>query len=126
MYFFSWVIGETGLFKKTIDKLVFTAEKHIRKVVTKHLMTLTLPPEDCLHLAEELTQPYPLNLQSISSNDLHDLLKQLKPSSNSIDGAGCTDWADLRERIFFIANLFAVIMQRKNYLLLHLVMKKLA
>ena len=106
MYFFRWVIGETKLFKDAIDNLAATAEKHIRIVITKHLMTLTLPPNNCLHLSENLTAPYPDNLATITSADLTALLKQLKPSINTIDGAGCTDWADLRQRIHYIANLF--------------------
>ena len=69
-------------------------------------MTLTLPPDNCLHLSENLTAPYSDNLATITSADLTALLKQLKPSINTIDGAGCTDWADLRQRIHYIANLF--------------------
>ena len=34
------------------------------------------------------------------------LLKQIKPAFDTIDGAGCNDWSDLKQRIHFIANLF--------------------
>jgi hypothetical protein len=106
IYFFTWLIGGTRLFKNAVDALVSTAEKHIRKVITKYLMTLAMPPGNCLHLGDDLIIPYPENLQMITSTDLRYLLKELKPSIDSIDGAGCTDWADLKQRIHFIANLF--------------------
>src|SRR5687768_8375744 len=54
LYFFKWLIGRTRLFKKAIDSLVFAAEKHIRMVITDHLMMLTLPPDNCLHLGCDL------------------------------------------------------------------------
>ena len=114
IYFFTWLIGGTNLFKKAIDTLVFTAEKHIRKVITKNLMTLTLPPDSCLHLGEALTSPYPPVLATITSPDLQALLKQLKPSPDAIDGAGCTDWANLMQRIHFIANLFRCYHENKD------------
>ncbi|MBC7829269.1 MAG: hypothetical protein H7122_16090 [Chitinophagaceae bacterium] len=77
-------------------------------------MTLNLPPDTCLHLGNDLISPYPENLKTISSIDLIALFKQLKPSINIIDGAGCTDWADLRQRIQFIANLFRCYHQTKD------------
>ena len=106
IYFSKWVIGETKLFKNAVDNLAATAEKHIRRVITKHLMTLTIPPDNCLHLGDNLISPYPQNLTTLSGAELITLLKQLKPTTNTIDGAGCTDWADLKQRIHFIANLF--------------------
>lgn len=106
VYFFTWLIGGTRMFKKAIDDLVAIAEKHIRIVITQHLMTLTMPTGNCLHLGEDLVAPYPANLETINSPDLASFWKQLKPSPGSIDGAGCTDWADLKQRIHFIANLF--------------------
>ena len=114
IYFFTWLIGGTRLFKKTIDSLVLTAEKHIRRVITKHLMTLTLPPDNCLHLGDDLKAPYPENLKIIQNADLITLLKQVKPASDAIDGAGCNDWSDLKQRIHFIANLFRCYHETKD------------
>ena len=114
IYFFTWLIGGTRLFKNAIDDLVAIAEKHIRKVITKHLMTLTMPPDNCLHLGDDLNASYPGNLTTLVNTDLVTLLKQLKPTANTIDGAGCTDWADLGQRIHFIANLFRCYHQTKD------------
>ena len=114
IYFFTWLIGGTNLFKKAIDSLVFSAEKHIRKVITKTLMTLTLPPDSCLHLGDDLTAPYPAGLATITNPELQALLKQLRPRPDAIDGAGCSDWADLMQRIHFIANLFRCYHESKD------------
>ena len=114
IYFFHWLIGGTRLFKNAIDTLASTAEKHIRRVITKNLMTLTLPPESYLHLGDPLIFPYPENLTIISSADLQTLLKQLKPTPDAVDGAGCSDWGDLEERIHFIANLFRRYQENKD------------
>lgn len=114
IYFFTWIIGGTRLLKNAIDSLVLTAEKHIRKVITKHLMTLTLPPDNCLHLGDDMNAPFPENLTIIRSTDLIALLKELRPASDSIDGSGCTDWSDLKQRIHYIANLFRCYHETKD------------
>jgi hypothetical protein len=116
IYFFRWLIGGTRLFKNAVDTLAATAEKYIRAVITKHLMTLNLPPNTCLHLGDDLIYPYPENLTTLTSPDLITLLTQLKPTPETIDGAGCTDWADLKQRIHFIANLFRCYHRTKDLL----------
>lgn len=116
IYFFKWLIGETKLFKNAIDNLAATAEKHIRAVITKHLMTLTIPPDNVLHLGENLVHPFPQNLATITSTDLLNLLKQLRPTIDTIDGAGCTDWSNLKERVHFIVQLFRCYHSSKDLL----------
>ncbi|MGZ5246324.1 MAG: hypothetical protein ACXWV5_04670 [Flavitalea sp.] len=105
-YFFSWLSGKTNLFKRAVDSLVVHAESKMRKVITKNLMTLYLPPDTTLELGDDLLLPYPGNLRQLSNPVLLDFLKQVKPSLETIDGAGCTDWSNLRQRIHYIANLF--------------------
>ena len=105
-YFFTWLTGGTKFFRKAVDDLVAIAERHIRKVITKHLMTLTMPPENRLNLGNDLLMPFPEYLTTITTHDLENFWKQLKPSIDARDGAGCSDWSDLSQRIFFIAHLF--------------------
>lgn len=105
-YFFSWISGHTNIFKKAVDNLVTHAESKIRQVITKNLMTLYLPPDSVLELGNDLLLPHPDNLRELSNPVLIDFLKQVRPSPESIDGAGCTDWSNLRQRIHYIANLF--------------------
>lgn len=105
-YFFNWLLGRTSPFKKAIDLLVAAAEKVMRRVITKHLMSLTLPPDHSILLSEDLNLPYPATLIELENRDLIDLLKEIRPSIDAIDGAGCKDWSNLKERMHFIANLF--------------------
>lgn len=105
-YFFSWLSGKTNLFKNAVDNLAFQAESKMRKVITQNLMTLYLPPQNILELGDDLLVQYPAHLSELSNPVLLDFLKQVRPSPGTIDGAGCTDWSNLRQRIHYIANLF--------------------
>lgn len=105
-YFFSWISGQTNLFKKAVENLVVHAESKMRQVITKNLMTLYLPPQNILELGNDLLLQHPENLRDLSNPVLIDFLKQVRPSPETIDGAGCTDWSNLRQRIHYIANLF--------------------
>lgn len=105
-YFFSWLSGKTNLFKNAVDNLAFQAESKMRKVITQNLMTLYLPPQNILELGDDLLLQYPAHLNELSNPVLLDFLKQVRPSPGTIDGAGCTDWSNLRQRIHYIANLF--------------------
>ena len=113
-YFFKWLIGKTSLLKKAIDSLVFTAEGHIRRVITAHLMTLTLPPDNCLHLGEDLVADYPEDLKQLANPELLALLAQIKPTINNPGGDGATDWSELKQRLHFIAELFRCYHETKD------------
>lgn len=113
-YFLQWVVGRTNLLKNAINQLVIIAQEHLRRILTRHLMSLTLPPDECLHLGDDLVRPYPADLHTIENHDLVTLLKNLKPYENSREGSGCTDWADLKQRIFYIAHLFRCYHDNKN------------
>lgn len=105
-YFFNWISGQTNFFKKAVENLVIHAESKMRKVITKNLMTLYIPPNSILELGDDLLLGHPANLRDLSNPVLLDFLKQVRPSPEAIDGAGCTDWSNLRQRIHYIANLF--------------------
>ena len=114
MYFFSWILGKTGLFKKAVDTLVTAAERLMRMVITRHLMTLTLPPNKIIELSEDLIAPFPENLKTIKNTNVVEMLQRLRPTPDTIDGAGCKDWSELKERIHFIANLFRCYHETKD------------
>jgi hypothetical protein len=105
-YFFNWISGQTNLFKKAVENLVIHGEMKMRRVITKNLMTLYLPPATILELGNDLLIPHPDSLRELSNPVLTDFLNQVRPSPESIDGAGCKDWSNLRQRIHYIANLF--------------------
>ncbi len=105
-YFMDWIVGKTDLFKKAIDSLVEEAESHIRKVITDQLMTLRLPTGEVLELGSDLLSKPCEQLSSIDQVELMELLDRLRIASKNSDGAGCTDWSDLSQRIHYIAYLF--------------------
>lgn len=113
-YFFSWITGHTNLFKKAVENLVIHAESKMRQVITKNLMTLYLPPQNILELGNDLHLQHPENLRDLSNPVLIDFLKQVRPSPETIDGAGCTDWSNLRQRIHYIANLFRCYQEKSE------------
>ena len=106
IYFIQWLIGNTDLFKKAIDSLVLAAEKHIRRVITKEMMTLTFPPDMIIYLGRDLAGTYPDLLKRLDNSDLLALLAQIDPSTDSPQGDGATDWSILNQRLHFIADLF--------------------
>jgi hypothetical protein len=114
LYFFKWISGKTSLFKKAIDSLVFAAEGHIRRIISEHLMTLTLPPDNCLHLGHDLTVDYPDDLNQLTNPELLALLTQVELTTNNPGGEGATDWSDIKQRLHFIADLFRCYQETKS------------
>lgn len=105
-YFLDWIVGKTDLLKKSIESLVAEAESHIRKVITDQLMTLRLPTGEVLELGDDLLAEPCAELLHLDHESLINLLAQLRPSPDVKDGAGCSDWSNLPQRIHYIAHLF--------------------
>ena len=77
-------------------------------------MTLTLPPDNRLHLGKDLLMAYPNDLKELANADLLALLKQIDPTPNSLLESGATDWANLTERMHYIADLFRCYHESKE------------
>jgi hypothetical protein len=77
----------------------------VRVAVTEKLTTLALP-EETLRLGQDLRGPAPEHLRALTDRDLVTLLAAVDPSCDSTQGSGATDWASLRQRMHFIADLF--------------------
>lgn len=105
LLFFQRLFGKTIL-DKAIESLLERIQYHIRLILTAHLMTITLPPDNCLHLGKDLTTQFPLNLQQLSNTDLIELLTHIDPTANSVSQSGAIDWSDLNERMHFITDMF--------------------
>jgi len=103
--FFQRVFGTT-LLDKSIDALVQLVQHRVRLILTAHLMTLTLPPDNCLLLGHDLSVPYPTGLFELTNSDLLALLALVDPTPNSLLQSGASDWANLQERMHYIADLF--------------------
>jgi hypothetical protein len=69
-------------------------------------MTITLPSGIRLKLGKDLTIGFPPSLQSITFQDLKNLLEKLDPTPDSLVDSGAIDWANLPDRLHFIIDLF--------------------
>ena len=112
--FFQGIFGKTALLDNATEKLVRLVQKKLRTVLTAHLMTLTMPPDIRLQLGKDLLINYHDDLKQLSLPDLLQLLSQVDPTPDSLRETGATDWADLKERMHFIADLFRCYHLRKE------------
>ncbi|GAA4445757.1 hypothetical protein GCM10023189_00050 [Nibrella saemangeumensis] len=104
--FFLDLFRKTAVLDKTIESLVSLARHQIRAALTAHLMTLTLPPDRRLRLGQDLIAVFPDALKELANPDLRTLLAHIDPTPDSLRETGSIDWADLPERLHFIADLF--------------------
>jgi hypothetical protein len=112
--FFQRIFGKTALLDKAAEKFVLRMQKISRTVLTAHLMTLTMPPDNRLQLGRDILIDYDDNLKILSDPVLLQFLSQLDPTPDSMQQSGATDWADLKERMHFIADLFRCYHLRKE------------
>jgi hypothetical protein len=114
LFSFRHLFDKTTLFKRAVEMLVNIAEKPIRKVITKHLMTITFPPATSLHLGSDLSRPYPESLKMLENAELQHLLASIDPTVNSHLEDDAEDWSDLQQRLRFIADLFRSYQESKE------------
>jgi hypothetical protein len=112
--FFQNLFQQTSLLDKAIETLVIKTQHHLRKLLTFHLMTITIPPDRCLRLGQDLTTDFPVYLRELVYPDLLLLLKKIDPTQNSLVQSGASDWANLLERLHYIADLFRCYFDAKE------------
>lgn len=88
-----------------INALVAAVRRRMRLVITDLLMTLRMPGV-VVHLGRDVRGEFPPELRDIEYQPLRALLATIDPTPNATTGSGATDWANLRERMHFIADLF--------------------
>jgi hypothetical protein len=96
---------ETPL-RKMAMLLALDVRRQVRTLVTEQLMSLWLPPDTMVRLGRELGRPFPEALEKLTSPDLLHLLAGFDPSPGSKFRSRVKDWANLQQRLWFIANLF--------------------
>jgi hypothetical protein len=104
--FFQRIFGKTALLDKAAEELITRLQEYLRAVLTEHLMTLTMPPDNRLQLGRDLAMIHHSRLKEITNPLLQELLLQVDPTPGSLQQSGASDWADLKERMHFIAELF--------------------
>jgi hypothetical protein len=108
-----WFFGESPL-QKVTKALVKDVHLEVRKLITENLMSLWLPPADVVQLGRDLARPFPDNLRTLANADVRQLLASFDPTPASESGSGAQDWANLHQRMRFIANLFRAYGEEKN------------
>ena len=88
-----------------VDALVAAIRRRLRVVITDLLMTLRFPGV-VLHLGRDVSGEFPPELRAIDYPPLRTLLTSIDPTPNARIGSGAEDWANLRQRMRYIADLF--------------------
>jgi hypothetical protein len=96
--------GPTPLDRATAA-LIAEARRAVRHAITDHLMTLDLAATR-LRLGDDLRARFPDSLRQLANADLRALLGRIDPTPDSTLASGARDWADLPDRMHFIADLF--------------------
>jgi hypothetical protein len=76
-----------------------------RVVITRSFMVLTLPGA-VLALGRNLDAPFPQALRTPTNAELEVLLARFEPAAGALDDCGAEDWAQLTQRMHYIAHLF--------------------
>ena len=88
-----------------IDALAAAVRRRVRLVLTELLMTLRFPGT-VVRLGSDVGGTFPPELRDITHPPLRALLASIDPTPNATTRSGAMDWADLPERMHFIADLF--------------------
>jgi hypothetical protein len=104
--FFTRLFRRPTQFDQEVNALVTAAQKGMRQMITQHIMAITLPRGVRLWLGKDLNADFPPSLKQITDSELLVLLRQIDPTPDSLRGTGTADWANLAQRIHFIADMF--------------------
>lgn len=100
-----WLGRRTAL-DQAVGHLPDRIRQHIRLFLTRHLMALHFSGGRTLRLGTDLRAVFPENLRTLDHPELLAMLAQLDPTQNDLRDSGAADWANLGERLHFIADLF--------------------
>ncbi len=99
-------LGRPSLTELTIQTLVALARRETHYLITETMMSIALPGDVRLRLGDDLRDAFPASLHHIAHPDLVQLLAQIDPTPDSPLGSGVQDWANLSDRLHFIADMF--------------------
>ena len=88
-----------------IGALIAAIQRRLRLVITELLMTLRMPGT-VLRLGSDVPGEFPPDLRHLEHPALRALLVTIDPTPDATTRSGATDWADLPERMHYIADLF--------------------
>jgi len=94
------------LLRKAAKVVAAEVVKLVRMVVTEQMMSIEFPGGRQLQLGHDVQRPFPESLAEAHLPELGELLRRVDPTPDSRQGSGARDWADFRERMHFITDLF--------------------
>ncbi|HEX6867379.1 MAG TPA: hypothetical protein VF119_01175, partial [Candidatus Limnocylindrales bacterium] len=100
------LLGRRSRLDDAIDRIVLEEQRLIHRIVTRHLMSISLGSIGPVRLGVDLGVGFPPSLRTITLADLRDLLDRIDPTRDDPLDSGAVDWSDLDDRIHFIADLF--------------------
>ena len=100
------LLGRPAALDRAIQALLAAIQREMRQVFTQTMMTIRFPPDWVVKLGDDLRAGFPASLRQIADPELRAMLAQLDPTPDSTGGSGAVDWADLPDRLHFIADLF--------------------
>ncbi len=122
----SWISSLGAVFRNVFNRptpietavntFVQLLRQRIRLFLTAHMMELGFPKDMILHLGKDLALRYPPTLEKLANAELIGLLKTIDPTPDSLQETAATDWANLQERLHFIADLFRCCQERAELL----------
>jgi len=99
-------IGRPTVLGKAIERVFTVARQRIRLFLTDRMMVLGFPNGLRLRLGDDLKAGFPAVLEQLNNPDLRALLERIDPTPDSLRDTGAVDWANLPDRLHFIADLF--------------------
>jgi hypothetical protein len=95
------------------SRLQRTGSELAREAIAECLLVLSLPGR-VLALGAHLEDAFPDDLREIGNAELAALLARYEPVAPAPDDCGARDWADLQQRMHYIAHLFRVFHARAD------------
>jgi hypothetical protein len=110
LVFIQWLarrwLGRPTKLDQAVQAWLKAIQALMREAITELMMTIHLPPDLTIHLGDDLTAGFPEVLRQLVDPDLRSLFAQIAPTPDSVEGSGARDWANLPDRLHFIADLF--------------------
>ena len=100
------LIGRRMLLDVAIDALIVEEQRLVRHILTRHLMSIELGTNFPPSARRGSWRRFPAVTSEIVLPELRDLLDQIDPTRDSPRESGAVDWADLGDRVHFIAEMF--------------------
>jgi len=110
------LLGRRSRLDSAIDKLIFEKQRLVRRIVTRHLMSISLGSIGRVRLGEDLGVGFPSSLRTITLAELRVLLDRIDPTRDDPRDSGAVDWADLDDRVHYIADLFRCFQESRELL----------